>query len=59
MTTPAPWSMKSARPIFAAGWISTPVATLVAFASARGTIGTPASYSACEMRCARSACTPP
>jgi hypothetical protein len=25
MTTPAPWSMKSASPILAAGWISTPV----------------------------------
>ena len=54
-----PWSMNGPSPIWAAGWISTPVATRVALASRRGASGTPVSCSACATRCASSACTPP
>ena len=51
--------MKRPRPIFAAGWISMPVSTLVTFASTRGASGTPASCMACVIRCESRAWTPP
>ena len=59
ITTPAPWSMNSPRPMRAAGWISTPVTTFMRLASMPGSSGTRASCRACETRCASSAWTPP
>src|SRR3954454_10182497 len=50
--------MNSPAPIVAAGWISTPVAARITVAMVRGTIGTPAPWSAWASRWASSACTP-
>jgi hypothetical protein len=50
MTTPVPWSMNSACPMVAAGWISTFVIARVASAIQRGTSGTRAASSMCATR---------
>ena len=51
--------MKKSSPIFAAGWISIPVTARLPYESASGSIGTPASCSACATRWESIACTPP
>ena len=58
ITTPVPWSTNRSSPILAAGWISIPVAIRLAFETRRGSSGISAECSACEIRCARIACTP-